>query len=614
MITAQGAAEPAIEHHLMVRLNPGEKTLSVSDTVYFPGNWGGREIHFLLHKDLHPQVSTGVSTAEIKLKQETGKIDHRDFGLAKNKFKLPENIEIEHYSLILPRSKQAEIICLFEYSGKIDHPIEQISEEYARGFSESPGTISADGVYLAGSTYWVPWFNADLITFNLQILLPAEWDAVSQGVRTIHEIRNSQRVVRWDSPELMEEVYLIAAPFYEYQREQTGVLAMAFLRTADETLARKYLETTAQYLEMYNTLIGPYPYSKFALVENFWETGYGMPSFTLLGPKVIRFPFILHSSYPHELLHNWWGNGVYVDYESGNWCEGLTVFFADHLIKEQRGQGVEYRRGALQAFTDYVHSNNDFPLIKFTSRRDASSAAIGYNKSMMIFNMLRQEIGDELFVKSIQDFYSENKFKKAGFNDLKKCFEKITGRELDSFFQQWLTRSGAPLLEISRAECAADPAGFKLNFTLKQTQLDDVFELDVPVAVHLQDSKKAVMQRLRMDSKVQDYQLTFKERPLLIDVDPQFDLFRFLHRDEVPPALSQVFGSEKVAIILPATDKPDLQEAYRVLAGNWAKDTSGQISVKRGYLAYCYSGGSIGLDLWPGKHMAQSVFERTAEI
>lgn len=99
---------------------------------------------------------------------------------------------------------------------------------------------------------------------------------------------------------------------------------------------------------MYRKLIGPYPYWKFALIENFWETGYGMPSFTLLGPQVIRFPFILHSSYPHELLHNWWGNSVYVDFKKGNWCEGLTAYLADHLIQEQRGQGDSYRRATLQ--------------------------------------------------------------------------------------------------------------------------------------------------------------------------------------------------------------------------------------------------------------------------
>jgi len=101
-------------------------------------------------------------------------------------------------------------------------------------------------------------------------------------------------------------------------------------------------------------------HKKFALIENFWEAGYGMPSFTLLGEKIIRFPFILHSSYPHELLHNWWGNSVYVDFETGNWCEGITVYMADHLIKEQRNQAIEYRRATLQKYTNYVTPENDF--------------------------------------------------------------------------------------------------------------------------------------------------------------------------------------------------------------------------------------------------------------
>ena len=128
---------------------------------------------------------------------------------------------------------------------------------------------------------------------------------------------------------------------------------------------------------MYRGLIGPYPYGKFALVENFWETGYGMPSFTLLGPQIIRFPFILSSSYPHEILHNWWGNSVFVDYETGNWCEGLTAYMADHLIQEQRGKGDEYRRDTLQKYRDYVRDGRDFPLTEFRSRHSAATEAVG---------------------------------------------------------------------------------------------------------------------------------------------------------------------------------------------------------------------------------------------
>ena len=64
--------------------------------------------------------------------------------------------------------------------------------------------------------------------------------------------------------------------------------AQVYLRKPDPALASKYLDATSRYLRMYNELIGPYPYKKFALVENFWETGFGMPSFTLLGPKIIE--------------------------------------------------------------------------------------------------------------------------------------------------------------------------------------------------------------------------------------------------------------------------------------------------------------------------------------
>ena len=161
-----------------------------------------------------------------------------------------------------------------------------------------------------------------------------QWHVISQGNGTS---RDEQGVARWDSDGLVEQIYLVGGPLLRYSDAAGAVEALVYLREQDDALARKYLDATAQYLEMYRQLIGPYPYGKFALVENFWETGYGMPSFTLLGPQVIRFPFILHSSYPHEILHNWWGNSVFVDYEKGNWCEGLTAYLADHLVQEQRG-------------------------------------------------------------------------------------------------------------------------------------------------------------------------------------------------------------------------------------------------------------------------------------
>ena len=127
---------------------------------------------------------------------------------------------------------------------------------------------------------------------------------------------------------------------------------------------------------MYEGILPAYPYPSFALVENFWETGYGMPGFTLLGPSIIRFPWILTSSYPHEILHNWWGNSVYIDTTRGNWSEGLTAYMADHVFAEQRGEAATYRRATLKKFTDFVAGGDDVPLTDFVSRSSPATEAV----------------------------------------------------------------------------------------------------------------------------------------------------------------------------------------------------------------------------------------------
>ena len=180
-------------------------------------------------------------------------------------------------------------------------------------------------------------------------------------------------------------------------------------------------------------MLGDYPFSKFALVENFWETGFGMPSFTLLGPRVIRFPFILESSYPHELLHNWWGNGVYPDYATGNWSEGLTAYLADHLFREMDGTGHEYRKEMLARYKNYVSEGEDFPLSQFTSRNSAATQAVGYGKTLMLWHMLRIELGDELFIDGLRQFYDRYQFQRASFADIENLFSELSGRDLSVF-------------------------------------------------------------------------------------------------------------------------------------------------------------------------------------
>ncbi|MCP4219260.1 MAG: M1 family metallopeptidase, partial [bacterium] len=267
------AAPPLAHHKLQVRITPAENHLWVRDEITGPACGKEKPLHFLLHGNLKiTSCSAGIS-----IKKESGQLTTEFSGINTAQFEIEKKIPIQHYSITFQSDTAAEKTFFLEYEGKINHPIKKNGGEYARGFSETPGIIDGKGAYLAGASFWYPWFNDNLFTYHMETTVPKDWDTVSQGKRAKHDISGQTRITTWDSPEPMDEIYLSAAKFKEYSIKVGKVDVLAFLRSEDRGLANKYLETTGQYLEMYERLIGRYPYSKFALIENFWETGYGMP-------------------------------------------------------------------------------------------------------------------------------------------------------------------------------------------------------------------------------------------------------------------------------------------------------------------------------------------------
>lgn len=460
------------------------------------------------------------------------------------------------------------------FKGAIHHPLKSQGDEYARSFSETPGIISSDGVFLSTGSGWFPSLGDPLVTFSLSVRLPDEMDVVSQGTRTESRTATGTRHVTWQCAHPQDCVYLVAGPFTEYSRSLGEVTAQAFLRSPDATLAGKFLQTTAQYIEMYTQLIGPYPYKKFALVENFWETGYGMPSFTLLGPKVIRFPFILHSSYPHEILHNWWGNGVFVDPEKGNWCEGLTAYLADHLIKDQQGQGAAYRRSTLEKYASYVRDEKDFPLTQFRSRHSASTEAVGYGKCLMLCHMLRLRLGDDLFRKGIRAFYRKYLFEYASFSDLEAVFSSVSGEDLGPFFAQWVERSGAPCIELTDVELQKLDEGenpYKLKLLIRQIQAEEPFDINIRAAVSVEGEETARMHTIHTAFGSSQAVIALPRRPVRVALDPCYDLFRRLDVRELPPSLGRLFGAPKAVIVLPSQAPEKTALAWSALADRWGE-------------------------------------------
>lgn len=553
---AQQPSAPFVRHELEVRLDPERHALALRDLVTLPARTPGLDLgpngepRFTLSAELSVEVADANWTL-VELAPQEGNSDGAP--------------ALKHYELQRRAGATGSAMRIaLAVSGTIENEFEAYGDEGARSFADSAGTIGPAGVYLSGASGWLPHFAGALMTFRMQVELPPGWDAVSQGRRIARDAGDEGTRVTWDSTQPMEEIYLVANRFVEYSRQAGDVVAQVFLREPDPELAAKYLEATGQYIDMYRDLIGPYPFPKFALVENFWETGYGMPSFTLLGSSVIRLPFILHSSYPHEILHNWWGNSVYVASESGNWCEGLTAYLADHLVKEGQEQGVEYRRDTLKKYRDYVQAGHDFPLTEFRSRHSSATEAVGYGKALMLFHMLRREIGDQHFIGGLRRFYEEQRFERASWSDLEATFTAVSGRDLAPFFAQWLERTGAPELAMA----VEMPSPGALNVRVDQTQAEDVYALIVPLAITMEGEPAPRLEMLPIDERSEQFELELEGRILRVDLDPYFDVFRRLHREELPPTLGELFGAPAVTIVVPTQNS----EAWTALAESWQDD------------------------------------------
>jgi hypothetical protein len=554
----------ALTHDVQVTLIPDRELLLVEDTVTLSPELRGRlgdSVVFSLHAGLSPE-RVGPGAALVAATRGPARPTDVDDGGEE-----AAPVPVEFFELTLaPGERQFTV----RYGGRVFHAVEERGEEYARKSGTTPGLVSKEGAVLSGSTRWLPFLSDDLVAFTLQARVPGGWEVVSQGARTRHERDANGMLVRWESPEPQDEIFLVAGPFVERARRSGRILVQTFLRSDEAALADGYLTAGAAYLSMYERLVGPYPYAKFALVENFWETGYGMPSFTLLGPRVIRLPFILHSSYPHEILHSWWGNGVFVDVERGNWCEGLTAYLADHLVQEQSGRGAEYRRTSLQRYADYVAEHQDLPVREFRARHGSVTQAIGYDKVLMVFHMARQRMGDERFVAALRRFYAEQRFRAASFSDLIRAMSAAAGEDLAWFFEEWVDRPGAPAIRLESAEVVTRGGSHALELTLAQTQDGKPYGVDVPVYLTLRSSAHAVRRTVYLADRRQHFTLALDEVPVRLDVDPEYDVFRRVHPAELPPAMSGAFGATQRVIVLPSKAPPELRAAYAALARSWA--------------------------------------------
>ncbi|MCB2212745.1 hypothetical protein KQI52_11580 [bacterium] len=536
---------------------------------------------FLLHKDLNigeARAEGDVQQGELLLLGSGHEAVGKQMGRLLNDSDWNESND--HLALYgIPVSATGDVSLTFSYCGPINDDVEVASFNRWAIADESTGLIEEKGAFLVPTTGYYPFLPGDagLSKFETTILHPEDWEGLAEGNISAH----TDTSVHFSSVHPLDGMYLVAGPYLLDTIEQDGTEIAMYHYEDDSELVDRYLTHSARYIAMYNEMIGPYQFDRFSVVENWFPTGYGMPSYTLLGTDVLALPFIVYTSLGHEVLHNWWGNGVLVDYDTGNWCEGLTVYQADYIYAGQRDPSGQrqYRLDLLRDYSDYVirGEDDDFPLREFTSRTTAGSRTIGYGKVMMVYHMVANRIGPDVFTQALSDFYMEHQFEKVAWADFFDKFEAVSGEDFGWYEQQWIDRPGAPAFDVQNplVQQNTGEANYLLEFDLVQTQGGDPFRLDLPVRVHFASGSSVDHVLRDVNGEMYHARVPAEERPVRFDIDPDYNVFRVLDPLEAPPTLSGFYGAEQPIVVLPPQSDP-MRNAYEQFAGTMLARTEAE--------------------------------------
>lgn len=500
--------------------------------------------------------------------------------------------EVRAWRIRLP----AEGVLRMRYGGSL--PALDAGLDHREVLQGMPPMAAQGGTFLSAGSAWYPR-PAEVFSYRVDVRvpggqrvvvpgrlvaehLPAEEGAAAGIAGLRPDTPASARGVlardyraRFEFDHAADGIDLMAGPWIvrEHRVERVGAEPVR-LRTyfppaldAEPGLAEAYLHDSARYIARYSARIGVYPFTEFSVVASPLPTGFGMPTLTYLGEQVLRLPFIRATSLGHEVLHNWWGNGVLVDYARGNWSEGLTTFMADYAYKEEQSDAAarEMRLGWLRDFA-VLPMDGQQALAAFRSRTHGAAAAVGYGKAAMVFVMLRDLIGEAAFDRGIKLFWEQNRFRIAGWKELQLAFEQASGQVLADFFRQWLDVAGGPRVALEQAYFVAQGnGGGVLHVELSQS--GPAHTLHLPL--QMKDGSGSQTRWLNVSKARETIRLALERAPQTLSLDPELRVWRRLDEAQLPPILRQWMLESAPQVVIADEGDAALAQAGKSLAARF---------------------------------------------
>jgi hypothetical protein len=473
------------------------------------------------------------------------------------------------------------LLLSISYEGTIYDPVEKEKAlQFVRG-DETTGFIGPEGVYLSSSSHWYPDRADSMATFDVEATVAEPFRVVTQGGLLSEELKGGSWKSKWSYSFPTESLTLVAGKYSVKNRKVNDIKVSTYFFPEDERFSEVFLNAAEEYLKIYSDLLGPYPYKKFDIVQNFFSSGYSFPTFTLLAPEAIRQgkEFLRPGALDHEIVHSWWGHYVSVKPGTGNWVEALTTYCTNYYYKELK-MGEEaarkHRQDVMQKYAIQVPPPKDYSLRQFEGKGGEIDGQIGYGKGSMVFHMLRQKVGKNFFFATLKDFSKQYGGKQASWDDLREAFQKVSGKSLEGFFSQWLDRPGGPQLKWENVKYQVTSKGYEISGEVVQ----EGATYEVEVKVDIGEKGKDLL--LNISKRKNPFSMEVPRIPISLTLDPDHHIFRRLYPEEIVPGLNAMLEDRGKIFVVSDLEDDERKKVYLELAKMAKERKGGEIqSVKQ---------------------------------
>ena len=379
-----------------------------------------------------------------------------------------------------------------------------------------------------GAMEWWPCKQslADKIdSIDIIVSCPESYRTASNGILVSEITENGFRKMHWKHRYPIA-TYLVAIAVTNYvdysdtvkfgDCREMNVLNFVYPEYLER--AKNESSVTPEVIELFNNLIGEYPFSKEKYGHAQFSWGGGMEHQTMSFMYNLSFDLLVH-----ELAHQWFGDYITVGTWQDIWLNEGFATYMTALAYEHFFDGYYWPIWKTKTVQRIVSEPGGSVFVKDTT--DIStlfSSRLSYSKGAYLLHMLRWILGDEHFFEGMQNYFNDPEIAN-GFARNKQLIEHMEmagDTSLTEFFNDWYYGEGFPVYSAKFG-----PSGVNLlKITLSQTtshQTVDFFEMPVPVRVYNSERTDSMDFRLNNVSNKQEFfvEVDFKVADLVIDPD-----------------------------------------------------------------------------------------------